>query len=309
MKDQFILCICYKVYEVKHEEVVPLLTRWNHRASTKYDLASHFIKFDAGDPELSQFRAEVIAELPRGFWCETRIRRTYSKESAKLIPACRFTIVGTGVDGSSLHGSFYRRKKCPRCGYSERKQVLPLVLNLDRAKGKDFVTTYMDWEDIISDRARQFLERNAPGCCSYTPVKDAGSGGAGRYYSMKVNPVERLAVPPMRVLRKRRCSECKKAVTLVRGETLLKRVPRRELSQSDLAFGDAAHPHRISLMTVGLHEKLKRSGLRGWDWNPAWVTALLTKREIRDHVPPFDVMEFVVPRTPCPKWVWHDPLD
>ncbi len=309
MTDQFILCICYKVYAVKYEEVLPLLTQWNRRASTKYDLAGHFIKFDSGDPELPRFRAEVVAELPSGFWCETRIRRTYSKECAKLIPACRFTIVGTGVDGSSMHGAFYRRKKCPRCGYSERKQVLPLVLNLDRAKGKDFLKTYTDWEDIVSGPARQFLERNAPGCCSFTAVKDAGSGRAGRYFSMRVIPVERLAVPPMRVLRKRRCSECKRAVTFVRGETLLKRVPRRELSQSDMAFGDAAHPHRIHLMTVGLHEKLKRSGLLGWGWDPAWVGTLLSKRELRDHVPPFDVTEFVVPRSPCPRRVWQDPLD
>jgi hypothetical protein len=66
-------------------------------------------------------------------------------------------------------------------------------------------------------------------------------------------------------------------------------------------------PHLV--MTTELHEKLKQSGLLGWQWNPAWVASKMSRKEVREHVPPFDVTEFVIPRTACPKRVWFDPLD
>lgn len=68
-------------------------------------------------------------------------------------------------------------------------------------------------------------------------------------------------------------------------------------------------PHSTKIMTPALHELFMTSGLLGWDWNPAWVVGQWTPAEIRAHVPPYDLTEFVVPRTPCPRRVWHDPLD
>ncbi len=127
---------------------------------------------------------------------------------------------------------------------------------------------------------------------------------------MEIRPVARLAIPPMRVRRKRRCRVCGATVLYQRGETLLRKPPTRPLMRSDMAFGDATMPPLPTcIMTPALHEKLLNSGLLGWDWNPAWVASRLSPADIRALVPPFDVTEFEVPRAPCPRRVWEDPLD